>query len=121
MRSCPTFFACADATRQRVRSAVHRPAPECRCRTPESPRRASRAPGGVRRRPDAAARLHAPCRARAGACPAPVLQAVMQKDILASLARLSDDDLAARVKSLAARERDAAAHLIAHLAEMDTR
>jgi hypothetical protein len=45
----------------------------------------------------------------------------MEKDILVSLARLSDDDLAAPVKSLAARERDAAAHLIAHLAEMDTR
>jgi hypothetical protein len=45
----------------------------------------------------------------------------MQKDILASLASLSDDDLAARVQSLATRERDAAAHLIAHLAEMDTR
>ena len=45
----------------------------------------------------------------------------MQKDILASLARLSDDDLAARVKSLAARERDATAHMVAHLAEMDTR
>ena len=45
----------------------------------------------------------------------------MKKEILASLSRLSDDDLTARVKSLAARERDAAAHLIAHLAEMDTR
>jgi hypothetical protein len=50
-----------------------------------------------------------------------MLQAVMQNNILASLARLGDDDLAARVKSLAARERDATAHLIAHLAEMDTR
>jgi hypothetical protein len=45
----------------------------------------------------------------------------MQTDILASLARLSDDDLAARAKSLAARERDATAQMIAHLAEMDTR
>jgi hypothetical protein len=45
----------------------------------------------------------------------------MKKEILASLARLSDNELAARVKSLAASERDAAAHLIAHLAEMDTR
>jgi hypothetical protein len=51
----------------------------------------------------------------------PVLQAVMQKDILASLARLSDDDLAVRVKSLAAREHATAASVIAHLAEMDTR
>jgi hypothetical protein len=45
----------------------------------------------------------------------------MEKDILASLARLSDDDLAARVKSLAAREHATAASVIAHLAEMDTR
>ena len=45
----------------------------------------------------------------------------MQKDILASLARLSDDDLAARVTSLAAREHATAALVIAHLAEMDTR
>ena len=45
----------------------------------------------------------------------------MQNDILASLARLSDGELAAQVKTLAARERDAAAHMIAHLAEMETR
>jgi hypothetical protein len=45
----------------------------------------------------------------------------MQKDILESLARLSDDELAARVKSLAAREHATAACVIAHLAEMDTR
>jgi hypothetical protein len=45
----------------------------------------------------------------------------MEKDILVSLARLSDDDLAARVKSLAAREQATAALVIAHLAEMDTR
>jgi hypothetical protein len=45
----------------------------------------------------------------------------MQKDILTSLARLSDDDLAARVKSLTAREHATAALVIAHLAEMDTR
>jgi hypothetical protein len=45
----------------------------------------------------------------------------MQKNILESLARLSDDDLAARVKSLAAREHATAACVIAHLAEMDTR
>jgi len=45
----------------------------------------------------------------------------MQNDILASLTRLSDAELVARVKSLVARERDATAHLVAHLAEMDTR
>jgi hypothetical protein len=45
----------------------------------------------------------------------------MQKDILASLARLTDGELAVQVKTLAARERDAAAHMIAHLAEMETR
>jgi hypothetical protein len=45
----------------------------------------------------------------------------MQKDILASLARLTDDELAARVKSLAVREHATAACVIAHLAEMDTR
>ena len=45
----------------------------------------------------------------------------MKNDILASLARLSDHALAAELKSLAARERDAAARMIAHLAEMDTR
>jgi hypothetical protein len=51
----------------------------------------------------------------------PVLQAGMQKDILATIARLTDDELAAQVKTLAARERDASAHMIAHLAEMDSR
>ena len=45
----------------------------------------------------------------------------MKNDILASLARLSDHALAAELKTLAARERDAAARMIAHLAEMDTR
>jgi len=45
----------------------------------------------------------------------------MQNDILTSLTRLSDAELLARVKSLVARERDATAHLVAHLAEMDTR
>jgi hypothetical protein len=45
----------------------------------------------------------------------------MQKDILDSLARLTDDELATRVKSLAAREHATAACVIAHLAEMDTR
>ena len=42
-------------------------------------------------------------------------------DILASLTRLSDAELVVRLKSLVARERDATAHLVAHLAEMDTR
>ena len=45
----------------------------------------------------------------------------MQIDILSSLARLSDDELAAQVKTLAVRERDASARMIAHLAEMDGR
>jgi hypothetical protein len=45
----------------------------------------------------------------------------MQNDILTSLTRLSDAELVARLKSLVARERDATAHLVAHLAEMDTR
>jgi hypothetical protein len=45
----------------------------------------------------------------------------MQNDILISLTRLSDAELVARLKSLIARERDATAHLVAHLAEMDTR
>jgi hypothetical protein len=45
----------------------------------------------------------------------------MQKDILDSLARLTDDELAARVKSLTVREHGIAACVIAHIAEMDTR
>ena len=45
----------------------------------------------------------------------------MQNDILATLARLSDHERAARVNSLAAREREATAEIVAHLAEMDTR
>jgi hypothetical protein len=45
----------------------------------------------------------------------------MQNDMLASLSRLSDADLVARLKGLAARERDATAQIVAHLAEMDTR
>src|SRR5437667_3620544 len=50
-----------------------------------------------------------------------VLQACMQNDILASLSRLSDAQLVAQVKSLVARERDATAQIVAHLAELDTR
>src|ERR1700694_5018247 len=45
----------------------------------------------------------------------------MQNDILTSLTRLSDSELFTRVKSLVARERDATAQLVAHLAELDTR
>jgi hypothetical protein len=49
-----------------------------------------------------------------------VLQAGMQNDILASLSRLFDAELAAQVKSLVARERDATAQIVAQLAELDT-
>ncbi len=45
----------------------------------------------------------------------------MRTDLLASLRRLSDAELVARVKDLAARERDATVLLAAHLAELDTR
>jgi hypothetical protein len=45
----------------------------------------------------------------------------MQNVTLASLRRLSDDELVARTKELAARERNATAQLVAHLAELDTR
>ena len=44
-----------------------------------------------------------------------------RQELLESLRRLSDDELVARVKSLAARERRAMALLVAHLAELDTR
>src|SRR5207247_2023465 len=50
-----------------------------------------------------------------------VLQEVMQNDILACLSRLSDAQLVAQVKSLVARERDATAQIIAHVAELDQR
>lgn len=42
-------------------------------------------------------------------------------DLLSSIRQLSDDELVARVKSLAARERRATALLVAHLAELDAR
>jgi hypothetical protein len=45
----------------------------------------------------------------------------MKNDILTSLTRLSDAELVARVKNLIACERDATAHVVAHLAELDTR
>jgi hypothetical protein len=50
-----------------------------------------------------------------------VLQAGMQKDILATLTRRSDAELVARLKSLLARECDGTAEIVAHLAELDTR
>jgi hypothetical protein len=45
----------------------------------------------------------------------------MQYNLLASLTRLSDAELVARLKGLAARERDTTAEIVAHLAELDTR
>jgi hypothetical protein len=45
----------------------------------------------------------------------------VRRDVLASLRRLSDAELVARVKRLAARERRATALLVAHLAELSTR
>jgi hypothetical protein len=43
------------------------------------------------------------------------------QELLESLRRLSDDELVANLKSLAARERRATALVVAHLAELDTR
>jgi len=45
----------------------------------------------------------------------------MKNELLASLGRLSDVDLVRSLKSLVAREREATAEVIAHLAEIDTR
>src|SRR5947207_367479 len=45
----------------------------------------------------------------------------MENDILTSLTRLSDTELVSRVRSLVAREREATAEIVAHLAEFDTR
>ena len=45
----------------------------------------------------------------------------MQSDLLASLRRLSDDELVARVKDLVAGERGGMVLVVAHLAELDTR
>ena len=45
----------------------------------------------------------------------------MWKDLLARLRGLSDGDLVARVKDLAARERGSVAEFVAHLAELGTR
>ena len=45
----------------------------------------------------------------------------MQSNILTLAASLSDDDLLARLRALARKEREASAELVAHLAELDTR
>jgi hypothetical protein len=45
----------------------------------------------------------------------------MHENLLATVARLSDDALLARLKVLANRERDATVELVAHLAELDGR
>jgi hypothetical protein len=45
----------------------------------------------------------------------------MKISILASAASLSDQDLLARIRVLAGREREAAAELVAHLAALDAR
>ena len=45
----------------------------------------------------------------------------MDPEMLSSVAHLSNDELVARVKHLAEREREATASLIAHLAELDER
>lgn len=45
----------------------------------------------------------------------------MQSDFLASLRRLSDVDLVARIQDTAARERGATTVLVGHLSELDTR
>jgi hypothetical protein len=45
----------------------------------------------------------------------------MVSNIFSSLARMSNEQLLAQVKRLAARERAGTARLIAHLAEMDAR
>ena len=45
----------------------------------------------------------------------------MEKEVLASVARLSDAEIVARLKDLAASERAATAQLVAHLAELEAR
>ena len=45
----------------------------------------------------------------------------MKNELLASLGRLSDVDLVRSLKTLIARERDATAEVVAHIAELDTR
>jgi hypothetical protein len=46
---------------------------------------------------------------------------LLPQDLLASIHRLPDDELIARVRTLAARERRETALLVAHLSELDTR
>ena len=70
---------------------------------------------------DARNALHGPPAAPSETRPTRVLQAGMQNDILATLARRSDDEVAPRLKSLTGREREATAEIVAHLAEMDRR
>jgi hypothetical protein len=50
-----------------------------------------------------------------------VLEANMNNELLTCLRRLSDDQLVAKLKHLAANERVATSELVAHLAELDTR
>ncbi len=50
-----------------------------------------------------------------------MIQGDVPTDILASARQLSDDELVARLKHLAAGERDTTAQLVAHLAVLDTR
>src|SRR5215208_5422446 len=50
-----------------------------------------------------------------------MLQPDMQNEMSSSLRRLSDKELVARIKGLTAREREATAQIVAHLAELDTR
>lgn len=50
-----------------------------------------------------------------------MLQTGVPSELVASLRGLSDEDLVARLTSLAARERREAAALVAHLAELETR
>src|SRR4029453_2790681 len=45
----------------------------------------------------------------------------MQSDLLASLRRLSDDELVTRVKDLVCGERVRMVEVVAHIAELDTR
>jgi hypothetical protein len=49
------------------------------------------------------------------------MRADVPRDLLASLRRLSDGELAEQAKSVAGRERDLTALLVAHVAELDTR
>src|SRR5687768_17922863 len=50
-----------------------------------------------------------------------MLHTDMHETMLANAARLSDEALVTRLKSLSVRERDATVELVAHLAELDRR